>query len=112
MGIENIFVQDHVLPRVIRARRFFGASEEEICESMDDINIRRNDWSTYLVLPSFIGMILPISMPLSLRLWQGQGYWHAFIATWNDRHALAYFCALWSKISSAESKVVMWITLA
>lgn len=100
-----------LLNRVMRARACLGASAEEITATLKHIQKYKNLWINYLYLPSFFGLILPISMPLTLRLLGGDTYSEALAATWNDRHASTYFNHLWSEAETACSKAFVWSIL-
>ena len=57
-------------------------------------NNKRFTFDLYFFVPTFFALVLPVFVPLSIRLLSGNGYLGALWLTWGDQHAQAYFGAL------------------
>ena len=68
-----------VLPCLIKARGCFGMPEDDIKLVVDNMKIPEDGgdravWFMYIFVPMYFSILLPVFLPLSLRLMAGQGY--------------------------------------
>lgn len=100
-----------ILPRVLRSRRVFGISNQEIEKSVYALEGKNagKKWGSYLLVPACFGLCLQVAMPVSLRLCSGESYWQVIVSTWEDRHATVYFNAMQNTAQKGLEKA-MWVT--
>lgn len=112
LGLLMVFVEfvgfPHMLRPVLRARWIVGADSGAIAAALNHAENHDVDWKWYLLAPACLAILLPVASALSVRLLAGEGYVAAMVATYEDRHAAAYFGALWAKAMGMENKVA-WI---
>lgn len=106
-----------VLPRVVKMRRCLGVSNEDIHATLEHLKQHRKHWEMYLLAPSVIAFMLPLMVPLALRLVGGGGYWTSLYETWNDRHLSTYINALGNKVQLGYNATtyeagMLWANLA
>mmetsp|Transcript_90062 Transcript_90062/g.173328 ORF Transcript_90062/g.173328 Transcript_90062/m.173328 type:complete len:366 (-) Transcript_90062:28-1125(-) len=83
-----------VLPMAFRLR------ERLLGRPQPDITCIKDGLVNYFAAPCMFAILLTVFIPLSLRLFAGDGYLSALWHTWDDRHAVTYFSTLAEDLNS------------